>query len=84
MRSNGGDQHDSPLYFDVLVRPGASTDSIVISGRTLRIQVRKKAEGGAANLAVIRLVAKKFGVNTEQVQIVRGMRGKRKLIRINK
>ena len=84
MRSNGEDQHDGALYFDAVVRPGASSDSIVVSGRTLRIQVRKKAERGAANRAVIRLVAKKFGVNTEQVQIVRGMRGRRKLIRINK
>lgn len=84
MSNNGGDQHDGALYFDALVRPSASSDSIVVSGRTLRILVRKKAERGAANRAVIRLVAKKFGVNTEQVQIVRGMRGRRKLIRINK
>ena len=84
MRSNGEDQHGGALYFDASVRPGASSDSIVLSGRTLRIQVTKKAERGAANRAVIRLVAKKFGVNTEQVQIVRGMRAKRKLIRIDK
>jgi len=84
MRSNGEDQHGGALYFDALVRPGASSDSIVVSGRTLHIQVRKKAERGAANRAVIRLVAKKFGVNTEHVQIVRGMRAKRKLIRIDK
>ena len=50
----------------------------------MRIQVRKKAERGAANRAVVRLVAKEFGVNTEQVRIVRGMRGRRKLIRICK
>jgi uncharacterized protein (TIGR00251 family) len=84
MRSNGEDQHDGALYFDAVVRPSASSDSIVVSGQTLRIQVREKAERGAANRAVIRLIAKKFCVNTEQVQIVRGMRGRRKLIRVNK
>jgi uncharacterized protein (TIGR00251 family) len=84
MSGRGEDQHDGTLYFDAVVRPGASSEGIVVSGRTLRIEVRKKAERGAANRAVIRLVAKKFGVNTEQVQIVRGTRAKRKLIRINK
>lgn len=82
MRSNGQDQHDGTLYFDALVRPSASADRIVVSGRTLRIEVRKKAERGDANRAVIRLVAKEFGVNTEQVKIVRGVRGRRKLIKI--
>lgn len=48
----------------------------------MRIEVRKKAERGDANRAVIRLVAKEFGVNTEQVKIVRGVRGRRKLIKI--
>jgi uncharacterized protein (TIGR00251 family) len=84
MRTNGEDQRDGALYFDAIVRPSASSDSIVVSGDTLRIQVRKKAERGAANRAVIRLVAKKFGVNTDQVKIVRGIRGRRKLIRIRK
>ena len=84
MRTNVEDQRDGALYFDALVRPGASSDSIVVSGGTLRIQVRKKAERGAANRAVLRLVAKKFGVNTDQVEIVRGIRGRHKLIRIRK
>jgi len=84
MRTNVEDQRDGALYFDALVRPGASSDSIVVSGDTLRIRVRKKAERGAANRAVIRVVAKEFGVNTDQVEIVRGIRGRRKLIRIRK
>ena len=84
MRTNAEDQRDGALYFDALVRPGASSDSIMVAGNTLRIKVRKKAERGAANRAVIRLVAKEFGVNTDQVEIVRGIRGRRKLIRVRK
>ena len=84
MHSSAEDRRDDALYFDALVHPGASSDSIVVSGHTLRIQVRERAERGAANRAVMRIVAKKFGVNTEQVEIVRGLKSKRKLIRIRK
>ena len=84
MHSKANGQRDDTLYFDAVVRPNAPSDNIVVSGRTLRIQVRKKAERGVANRAVLRLVAKKFGVNTGQVEIVRGLRSTHKLIRIRK
>jgi len=77
-------RQDGTLCFDALVRPGASSDTIVVSGRTLRIQVKEQPERGAANRAVLRLVAKEFGVNRAQVRIVRGLKSKRKLIRIRK
>jgi uncharacterized protein YggU (UPF0235/DUF167 family) len=71
------------VYYDATVHAGASSESIVVSGDTLRIQVREKPERGAANRAVVRLVAKRFGVDATHVRIVRGLRGKRKLIKVS-
>ena len=82
MDTKAHNEHDDTAYFDALVRPGASSDSIVASGRTLRIRVREKPERGAANRAVLRLVAERFGVNTDQVRIVKGLKSKRKVIRV--
>jgi uncharacterized protein (TIGR00251 family) len=79
-RVNG--KRDEDVYYDVTVRAAASSDIIVVSGNRLRIRVREKPERGAANRAVVRLVAKEFGVAAAHVKIVRGMRGKRKLIKI--
>jgi uncharacterized protein (TIGR00251 family) len=78
------DRQDETLRFDAVVRPGASADSITVSGRVLRIQVREKPERGAANRAVLKLVAKEFGVNTEQVRIVKGVKSRRKVITIRR
>jgi len=83
MRGNG-DPQDETLRFDAVVRPGASADSITVSGHILRIQVREKPERGAANKAVLKLVAREFGVNTEQVRIVKGVKSRRKVITIRR
>ena len=77
-------KRDNGVYYDVAVRTGTSSDSIVVRGNRLRMQVREKPERGAANRAVVRLVARKFGVSTAHVKIVRGLRSKRKLIKILK
>jgi uncharacterized protein (TIGR00251 family) len=79
-----GDRQDETLRFDAVVRPGASADSITVSGRDLRIEVREKPERGAANRAVLKLVAREFGVNTEQVRIVKGLKSRRKVITIRR
>jgi uncharacterized protein YggU (UPF0235/DUF167 family) len=50
----------------------------------LRIGVREKAERGAANRAVLKLVAREFGVNIEQVGIVKGLKSRRKVITITR
>ena len=84
MDTKHGSRHDGTRCFDAVVRPGASSDTIVVSGRTPRVQVREKPERGAANRAVVRLVAKEFGVNRAQVRIVRGLRSKRKVIEVRR
>jgi len=84
MHAKPDSRDNEPLRFDAVVRPGASADSITVSGRTLRIQVREKPERGAANRAILKLVAREFGVNTDQVRIVKGLRSRRKVITIRR
>jgi uncharacterized protein (TIGR00251 family) len=84
MRKRAGVKPEEVVYYDAIVCPNAPSDNIVVNGKTLRIEVTEKPERGAANRGVVRLVAKTFGVNATDVEIVRGSRGKRKLLRIGK
>jgi uncharacterized protein (TIGR00251 family) len=63
----------------IKVVPGASRDRIVGAyGDALKVAVSKPPEGGAANKAVISLLAETLGVPPAHVQIVRGQTSPRK------
>jgi hypothetical protein len=64
------------------VTPGARSESASIDGERLLVKVRAKPEGGAANAAVIKLVAKVLGVAPTQVELLRGATGRDKLVRV--
>ena len=84
MSNKAQSRHDNAIHFDAMVRAGARADTIEVCSGALRITVKAKPEHGLANQAALRLVAKKFGVNIAQVKIVRGLRNKRKRIRIRR
>lgn len=61
------------VRFRVKVVPGASRDRIVGAlGDALKLAVSKPPQGGAANSAVIALLARELGIASRQVSIVRG------------
>jgi|SRR4051812_27046749 uncharacterized protein (TIGR00251 family) len=61
------------------VVPGASRDRIIGAlGDALKIAVSKPPEGGAANKAVIKLLAEALGVAEVNIDIVRGHTNPRK------
>ncbi len=64
------------------VTPGARTESLVVSNGTLQAKVRVKPQDGAANAAVMRLVAKALGVPPSRVELLRGDRSRDKLLKI--
>jgi uncharacterized protein (TIGR00251 family) len=71
------------IRFAVKVVPGASRDRVIGAlGDALKISVRKPPEGGAANAAVVEVLAKALGVPRASVQIVRGYTSPRKEIHV--
>lgn len=74
------DHPDGP-HFSVKVVPGASRDRVMGElGGSLKVAVSRPAEGGAANAAVVALLAAALGVPKSAVRIVRGHTGPRKEI----
>jgi hypothetical protein len=67
----------------LFVKPGSRNDELVEKGDgEFLVRVKARAEGGAANEAVCRLVAKRFGVAPSRVRIVSGRASRRKVLEI--
>jgi uncharacterized protein (TIGR00251 family) len=67
------------VRFSLKVVPGASRDRVVgLLGDALKVAVSKPPADGAANKAVVKLLAASLGVAEAQVAIVRGHSNPRK------
>ena len=76
-------QADGWVTFAVKVVPGASRDRIAGEyDGGLKVTVAKAASEGAANRAVIDLLARELGLAKNQVEIVRGHSNPRKTVRV--
>lgn len=64
----------------VRVTPGARCEAIAIEQGTVCVKVRARAQDGAANDAVIRLVAHALGTAPSRVQMLRGATSREKLL----
>lgn len=66
----------------VKVSPKAKTNKIagVLDDGTLKVQVTAPPEAGKANAALVTLLAKTFGLQPEQVEIIAGHSSERKLV----
>lgn len=69
----------------VLVKPGSKKGPLVEPNDNggLTLFVRAKAVDGAANKAVIALLAKHYGVAKSQVTIMRGNTSRHKVVEVN-
>jgi uncharacterized protein (TIGR00251 family) len=67
----------------VRVQPRASRDELVgIRDGVLHARVCAAPVAGAANRAVCRLIASRAGVAPSRVEVIRGERGRSKLVRV--
>ncbi len=66
----------------VRVTPKASRNRIVIEGDLIRAYVTTVPEGGKANEAVRKLLAKSLGIAKSRLLLVRGQTAKDKVFRI--
>ncbi|MDO8559693.1 MAG: DUF167 domain-containing protein [bacterium] len=73
----------SVLRLSVTVTPNAKRSEVVArDGTNWKIRVAAKPVEGAANTAVIALVAETLDVPKSMVVIVRGLRGRKKLVSV--
>lgn len=64
------------------VTPGARSEAVELGDGRLLIKVRAKPQDGAANEAVLSLVARALGVATSRLQLLRGATGRDKLVQL--
>ena len=75
---------DNKLTFKVLVVPRAARSEIVgeHSG-ALRVRIAAPPVDGAANMELIKVLAKAFGVPRSAIAIIRGLASKLKTVQLN-
>lgn len=64
------------------VTPGARVETVQIADGALLVKVRAKPQDGAANDAVLALLAKALGVGVSRLQLLRGATSREKLVRL--
>ena len=62
------------------VTPGSRSESIAIEGGRLSVKVRAKPQDGAANDAVLSLLAGALGVAPSRLRLLRGATSRDKLV----
>ncbi|GAI39961.1 unnamed protein product, partial [marine sediment metagenome] len=62
--------------------PNSKTEEVSQEGDNFIVKVKEPPKEGRANQAVIKLLAKLFGVPQSQVKILSGFKGKSKVIEI--
>jgi uncharacterized protein (TIGR00251 family) len=70
------------LKIQVKVKPNSKTDEVGQEGDNFVIKVKDPPMEGKANQAVIKLLAKHFGVSQGQVRILSGFKSKNKVIEV--
>lgn len=73
---------DSAGRLALRVTPGARTEGVEIAGGRLLVKVRAKPQDGAANEAVLALLAQALGVATSRLRMLRGATGRAKFVQL--
>ena len=74
---------DGAITFDVQVVPRASRERLgPVHGERLKVQLTAPPVDGAANDALVQLLAKALGRPRAAVAIVRGQTGRKKTVRV--
>jgi hypothetical protein len=69
---------------EIVAKPGSKRPRIVRRGPDVVVAVRERAVDGAANAAIVRLVAEWLGVPPSCVRLQHGAAGRRKLLKIDR
>ena len=64
------------------VTPGARSETVEIGDGRLLVKVRARPQDGAANAAVLSLLAEALGLATSRLRLLRGATGRDKLVQL--
>ena len=70
------------MKIQIKVKPNSKTEQVVEEDGGFIVKVKEPPIEGRANRAVIRLLAKHFGVSEAQVKISKGFKSRAKVIEI--
>jgi uncharacterized protein len=77
-------ERDGPLRFSVHVQPRASRSEIVgLHGDALKVRLSAPPVDGAANEALVELLAAALGVSCAAVRVVAGATSRGKVVEVN-
>lgn len=71
------------LKVSVVVRPRSREEKVVQTGDGYIVYVHDAPIENRANEAMVRLLARHFGISRAQVRIVAGQKGRRKIVEIS-
>ncbi len=75
---------ESELVLNIKVEPRSSRSGIVGHyGNALKVRLTSPPVEGRANKELIEVLAKEFGINKRDVEIVSGKNSKNKIVRLN-
>lgn len=74
---------DSAGRIAVRVTPGARQEGIAIEGRQVQAKVRAKPQDGAANQAVIKLLAQALDMAPSRISLLRGATSREKVFQLS-
>jgi uncharacterized protein (TIGR00251 family) len=70
------------MKIQVKVTPNWNKDELSRDGDKFIVKVKEPPREGRANLAVVRLLAKHFGIPQSQIRIISGFRSRNKIIEV--
>ena len=73
---------DSEGRLALHVTPGARGEGIELGDGRLLVKVRAKPQDGAANAAVLALLAEALGLATSRLRMLRGATGREKVVQL--
>jgi uncharacterized protein YggU (UPF0235/DUF167 family) len=75
---------DAEGHLAVKVTPGAREEAVTLTGGAVLVKVRAPADKGAANEAVIAVVARAMGLAPSRVRLLRGATSRTKLLKVER
>ena len=71
------------MIVEIRVVTNASKEEVVQESNYLKVKVKAKPNGGEANKAVVKVLAKHFNVRESKVKIIRGLKSRKKTVEIS-
>ena len=80
----GADKSRKSVNISVRLQPKASREELRVwnEGGVLRVRVKEAPVDGAANAALVRLVAKYLGIPRGAISIIHGATGRNKILKV--